>query len=166
MGISGRAFIALHTLHLVGQFIALHMAQRRFISSPEFLEANGSICWTRSCPSSDGIISSEPNTYCQGKSGRQNKFFQDALMKFQQGPKFVLHLVFITEFIEFWVSTSSCCCSLGFINKRNLVENSSSVLILTSINNEEQRRDRDGDTLEVFLWLFVPVCFPICEKVL
>lgn len=36
MGISGRAFIALHTLHLVGQFIALRTAQRRFISSPEF----------------------------------------------------------------------------------------------------------------------------------
>lgn len=36
MGISERAFIALHTLHLVGLFIVLHMAQRRFILSPEF----------------------------------------------------------------------------------------------------------------------------------
>ena len=33
---SWRTFIALHTLHLEGQFIALHTAQRRFISSPEF----------------------------------------------------------------------------------------------------------------------------------
>lgn len=36
VGISGRAFIALHTLHLVGQFIALRTAQHRFILSPEF----------------------------------------------------------------------------------------------------------------------------------
>lgn len=34
--ISGRPFIALHTLHLVGQFIALHTALRCFILSPEF----------------------------------------------------------------------------------------------------------------------------------
>lgn len=34
--ISGRALIALHALHLVGQFIALHPAQRSFILSPEF----------------------------------------------------------------------------------------------------------------------------------
>lgn len=36
VGISGRPFIALRTLHLVGQFIALHSVQRRFILSPEF----------------------------------------------------------------------------------------------------------------------------------
>lgn len=36
LGISGRTFITLHTLHLVGRFIALHTAPRRFILSPEF----------------------------------------------------------------------------------------------------------------------------------
>lgn len=56
------SFIALHTLHLVGQFIVLHAAVY-FV--PRVLEANGSICRTRSCHPSDGIISAKANTCCR-----------------------------------------------------------------------------------------------------
>lgn len=58
--ISGRVFIVLYTLHLVGQFIALRAQRRCFISSPEFWRRMAASVGPEAAPSSDGIISSKP----------------------------------------------------------------------------------------------------------
>lgn len=87
VGISGRAFIALHTLHLVGQFIALHAPQRSFILSPEL--------WRRMAASVGPEAA--PHLMELSRPNQTLGFSETQWWNFNKEPKFGLHLVFITK---------------------------------------------------------------------
>lgn len=57
----GRAFIALHVLHLLGRLIALHAARHGLIPSPEFWRRATAYVGLKAASRSDGIICREPN---------------------------------------------------------------------------------------------------------
>lgn len=118
--ISGRAFIALHTLHLVGQFIALHTPQRRFILSPELWRRMAASVGPEAAPHLMEL--SHPNqtlgfseTHWWNFNKDQNLFFISCVSQNRSYWSLEVNLELLLRF--------------GFIS-RNLVENSSFALIL------------------------------------
>lgn len=116
-GISWGAFIALHTLHLVGQFIALHASRRRFISSPEFWRRTAASVGPEAAPHLMEL--SRPNQTLTVKENlggvAAKRVFLRRLDEISARTKICSSscLYHKTEFIEVWVWTWSCCCSLA-----------------------------------------------------
>lgn len=121
VGISGRPFIALRTLHLVGQFIVLHAVQRRFILSPEFWRRMAASVGPEAVPHLMELSCPNQTLSVKKNLGGKTSFSETPRWNFNKEQKCVLHLAFMTKHsIEEW----GWNCDRSALNKRNVVENS------------------------------------------